>query len=279
MAGLSVCLTFDFDAVSVWIATMRQRSPSAMSRGEFGVVGARRLLGVLQRNSIRSTWFIPGHTIESFPEVCEEVVAAGHEIGHHNYCHENPRSLKPGEERAVMERGIAAITSLTGSAPRGYRSPAWDHSAATLGLLHEFGFDYDSSLMAQDFEPYWPRDDPRPGTDAPYQRGPRVPVVELPVDWALDDWPYFNVNWVQPHIGLRTPSDVFEVWREEFDYAIASYPHGVFTLTMHPQIMGRGSRIRMLERLIAHMRAHNIQFRTLADVAAEWRTANPFDPT
>jgi peptidoglycan/xylan/chitin deacetylase (PgdA/CDA1 family) len=278
MAGLSVCLTFDFDAVSVWIATMRQRSPSAISRGEFGVVGARRLLGLLQRDNIPATWFIPGHTIDSFPEACEAVVAAGHEIGHHNYCHENPRSLQPDAERAAIERGIECIRRLTGTAPRGYRSPAWDHSAATLGLLREFGFEYDSSLMARDFEPYWPHDDPRPEPEGPFVRGPRVPIVEIPVDWSLDDWPYFNVNWAQPHVGLRAPSDVFEVWRDEFDYALAHYPNGVFTLTMHPQIIGRGSRLMMLERLIGHMRLGNIQFRRLGDVAAEWRAANPFTP-
>jgi peptidoglycan/xylan/chitin deacetylase (PgdA/CDA1 family) len=277
--ALSVCLTFDFDAVSVWIATMRQRTPSAISRGEFGLVGARRVLELLDRHSIRSTWFIPGHTIDSFPGACEAVVAAGHEVGHHNYCHENPRALEPGAERLAIERGIAAIDRLTGQRPRGYRSPAWDHSPATLGLLYEYGFVYDSSLMAADFEPYWPRDDPPPTAEAPFVPGPRLPIVEFPVDWSLDDWPYFNVNWAQPHVGLRTPGDVYEVWRDEFDYALANHPGGVFTLTMHPQIIGRGSRVMMLERLIGHMAAQpGVEFRTMAEVADAWRAVHQFEP-
>lgn len=203
--ALSVCLTFDFDAVSLWIGSMRQRTPSAISRGEFGLIGARRILDLLEREGLPATWFIPGHTIDSFPAACEAVVAAGHEVGHHNYCHENPGQVTPEEERRAIERGIAAIERLTGKRPRGFRSPAWDHSPATIGLLQEFGFEYDSSLMATDFEPYWARADGPQEPDGPFSPGPKVPIVEIPVDWSLDDWPYFGLNWARNHVGLRTP--------------------------------------------------------------------------
>ncbi|MFN0148062.1 MAG: polysaccharide deacetylase family protein [Dehalococcoidia bacterium] len=277
MGQVSVCLTFDFDAISVKLGARGTASPSEISRGEFGAVGAPRLLALLKRHEIRTTWFIPGHTIETYPETARAVAAAGHEVGHHNYCHENPRGLSPDEERRILERGISCIEKLTGARPRGYRSPAWDHSPQTVELLVELGFAYDSSLMADDFTPYYCRTGDTASADGPFQFGPQVPLVEVPVDWTLDDWPYFGLNWQAHHIGLRTPNEVFEVWAGEFDYMYANIDGGVFTLTMHPQIIGRGSRLLMLERLISHIAGRpGVAFRPLAEVAEAFRAANPF---
>ena len=166
--SVSVCLSFDFDAMSVWLTTMRSRSLSTVSRGEFGKVGTERLLDTLSRYQVPSSWFIPGHTIETFPDLVKRVADAGHEIGHHGYCHENPASVKPDEEQRILERGIACIRRTTGKNPIGYRSPAADLSPHSVSLLVEFGFLYDSSMMANDFTPYYCRvgDDMR--TDGPY---------------------------------------------------------------------------------------------------------------
>jgi peptidoglycan-N-acetylglucosamine deacetylase len=102
--------------------------PSAISRGEFGAVATERLLQMLARWEIRSTWFIPGHTIDTYPDLVRRIADAGHEIGHHNYCHENPisLSLELEEETRVLDRGTDAIRRITGKPPEGFRSPAWD---------------------------------------------------------------------------------------------------------------------------------------------------------
>jgi len=274
--GTSICLSFDFDAISVWIGSMGAKSPGAVSRGEFGVVGAMRLLELLKRYDISSTWFIPGHTIETYPDAVRAVVDAGHEIGHHNYCHENPRSLSAEQELAVLERGIECIRGLTGRAPSGFRSPAWDITSKTVGFLQELGFEYDSSLMGNDFTPYYCRVGDEVVTDGPFHFGQEVSLVELPVDWTLDDWPYFGLNWQAHHVGLRTPSEVFDIWAAEFDYASRLPGHKVFTLTMHPQIIGRGSRLMMLERLLDHMRSQpNVEFRSMGEAAEKFRSAHP----
>jgi peptidoglycan/xylan/chitin deacetylase (PgdA/CDA1 family) len=262
--AVSVCLTFDFDAISVWIGSMGSRSPGNISRGEFGVVGARRVISLLEQHDIRSTWFIPGHTIETYPDAARAVAEAGHEIGHHNYCHENPRTLELAQELAIIERGIDCIARLTGSPPAGYRSPAWDLSPNTLGLLQEFGFVYDSSLMADDFSLYRPRVGDEARTDGPFAFGEEIDLVEVPVDWPAH------------HVGLRTPDDVYAVWAAEFDYLYQRVGEGVFTLTMHPQVIGRGHRLLMLERLIEYIRGHDgVTFRTMGDVAAEWKLQHP----
>jgi peptidoglycan/xylan/chitin deacetylase (PgdA/CDA1 family) len=273
---MSVCLSFDLDAISVWIGSMQSKSPVNISRGEFGAaVGTGRILETLKRYDVPSTWFIPGHTIETFPDVCREVVDAGHEIGHHNYLHENPRTLDETAERAVLERGISCIENLTRQRPRGFRAPAADHSASTVRLLAELGFSYDSSLMARDFEPYYARTGDSWISDGPFHFGQPVDLVELPVDWCLDDWPYFGLNWNAHHVGLRSAEEVFGIWANEFDYFHARIGEGVFVLMLHPQLMGRGHRLMMLERLIEHVRRPAVEVRQLGDVAAQWRAANP----
>ena len=181
-SSATVCLSFDFDAISLWIGPYGATSPSMISRGEFGAVGARRLLRLLDRFGVPATFFVTGHTADTYPEIVREIVAAGHEIGHHGYLHENPAALGSKErEREVLEMGLRALDRAAGVRPVGYRSPAWDNSPHTIELLLEAGFRYESSLMGDDFTPYWCRvgDVIRP--DGPYEFGPEVDLVEMPV--------------------------------------------------------------------------------------------------
>lgn len=272
----TVCLSFDFDAFSGWLRDDGSNTPSNLSRGEFGDIGARRLLALLAEYRIPSTWFVPGHTIESFPGTAEAIVNAAHELAHHNYAHENPRALTEPEERRAIERGIAAIEQVTGAQPAGYRSPSWDVSHNTLRLLSEYGFEYDSSLMGNDFSPYRPRTGDVINAEGPARFGEKLPIVEMPVDWSLDDYPYFGLRWSTGLVGLRTPSQVGEVWRDEFDWMQSHVDGGIFTLTMHPQVIGRGARLTMLEGVIQHMQAQpGVVFRRMQDVARDWAEANP----
>lgn len=278
--NVSVCLSFDFDAMSVWLTTMRSRSLSTVSRGEFGKVGTERLLDVLRRHQVLSSWFIPGHTIDTFPDLVKRIADTGHEIGHHGYCHENPALVAPDEERRILERGIACIQRVSGKTPIGYRSPAADLSPQSVSLLVEFGFLYDSSMMANDFTPYYCRVGDEMRTDGPYIFGKEVDLVELPMDWSLDDWPYFGLHWPAHHIGLRTPEEVSRIWLADFDFLYQRMGEGVFILTMHPQVIGRGHRILMLEQVIDHIKGHEgVKFKTMREVATEWKQAHPLKRT
>ena len=274
--NISICLSFDFDAMSAWIGSFKSTSPSVISRGEFGKVGTPRLLELLERYHIPATWFIPGHTIDTFPELVEKIAAAGHEVGHHGYCHENPATLPLEEERRVLEKGLESIRRVVGKSPQGYRSPAWDTSSFTLNLLLEHGFFYDSSMMANDFTPYYCRVDDKITKDGPYGFGKEVELVELPVTWGLDDFPPFEFV-IGSNTGLSAPSQVYEVWSGDFDYLYQRLGEGVFTLTMHPQVIGRGHRLLMLEKFIEYMRGHSgTRFCTMGEVAAEWKQNYPF---
>lgn len=277
MSNPTVCLSFDFDAISLWIGPMGAKSPSMISRGEFGAVGVMRILRLLEREAIPATFFVTGHTAETYPTQTRAIAEAGHEIGHHGYLHENPIDLSPADEERVLLRGLAALDAVTGVRPTGYRSPSWDNSPNTIDLLLKHGFRYESSLMADDFTPYWARTGDAINLEGPYRFGQSVDLVELPVSWLLDDFPHFEYirlpNRVSP--GLSAASKVEEIWRDEFDFMVRDVPGGVFTLTMHPQVIGRGHRVLMLERLIAHFRESGAQFTTLATASDTFRTLSP----
>ena len=271
----TVCLTFDFDAISIWIGPMAARSPSMISRGEFGAVGVDRILKLLERESIQATFFVTGHTAETYPDHLRAIVSAGHEVGHHGYLHENPNSLDGREaEKQVLLRGLEALDTVAEVRPTGYRSPAWDNSPHTVELLIEHGFRYESSLMADDFTPYYCRVGDVIQDNGPYLFGDSVDLVEMPVSWILDDFPHFEYLRVGERVspGLSATSKVEEIWNDEFTWCHNNVENGVFTLTMHPQVIGRGHRMLMLERLIATFKTHDVNFRPVGVASEEFRT-------
>ncbi len=264
----TVCLTFDFDALSVWLSSFAPATPAMLSRGEYGArVGLPRILSLLAEYRIPATFFVPGHTAESFPAGVEAILAGGHELAHHSYDHRDPSTLSLDEERRDLEHGLAVLGRFLGRPPLGYRSPSWDYSPVTLSLLVEYGFLYDSSLFAGDFHPYHPRLGDRVGLDEPLQPGREVSLWEFPVDFTLDDWPHFTFNFDPLRVGLSAPGKVLEIWQDDFDYMAGHEPGGIFTLTMHPQVIGRGHRMAMLERFVSHCRAAGATFERMADVA------------
>lgn len=266
-----VCLTFDFDAISGFIAR-GMTTPTPISRGEFGVVASERILALLRRYEIAATWFIPGHTLETYPEACRQVFAAGHEIGHHGWTHVPPANLSREQEEAGLVRANAAIRALTGREARGYRSPSWDLSPNTIGLLLKHGFLYESSMMGHDYLPYRAREGDVIELEKPAMLGPESPLIEMPISWTLDDYPHFEFVRTNTTIlgGLKPAGGVLENWYDDFDYMTRLMDWGVITYTCHPYVIGRGHRMMMLERLIEKLRARGAVFLTMEDAAREW---------
>ncbi len=271
---VQIALTFDFDAYSTWIGSHNATSPSMLSRGEFGPVGVRRILPLLDRYGAKATFFVPGHTALAFPSAVQAIADAGHEIGHHGWVHENPVLLSPAEERTVLLRGLDALDKVAGVRPVGYRSPAWDNSPDTVPLLLEHGFVYESSMMGHDYEPYWCRVGDRWSKTEAFEFGTPVELVEMPVSWHLDDFPHFEFmagpgGYLQ---GGRSTSDVLETWCAELDYLCDRVSEGVLVLTMHPQIIGRGSRMLMLEAFLERVTGKaNAEFTRCDHHVARWK--------
>jgi peptidoglycan/xylan/chitin deacetylase (PgdA/CDA1 family) len=207
--------------------------------------------------------------METFPRAFASIIEAGHEIAAHGCFHEAVPKLDNHDERRLMARQIEQHIANVGVRPRGYRSPAWDFTDETMALLEEFGFEWDSSLMGRDFEPYRPRP-----VEVRWEEGsvfgPPSSLLEIPVSWYLDDWP--AVEFV-PGVsaGLGDTTTILNRWRDHFDYAYANVPNPVYVLTVHPQTIGRAHHIMMFEKLIEHMSAHEgVWFATLSEIYDCW---------
>jgi peptidoglycan/xylan/chitin deacetylase (PgdA/CDA1 family) len=229
-ARCAVAFTFDFDAEEVWLAgdPDAESKPGLLSMGAYGAnVGVPEILRLLDRRGLPATFFVPGRVAEMHPDRVREIVAAGHELGAHGYTHRSPTSLRRVEEEEEL-RKTKTILEGFGTEVRGYRSPAWEFSVNTLELLAGHGIGYSSNLMDR-LHPY---------------RHPNG-VVELPVQWLLDDAAHF---WFSPDEWVKkisTPSEVREIWEEEL-LGIRDLG-GLCVLTMHPQVIGRPSRLRFLD--------------------------------
>jgi peptidoglycan-N-acetylglucosamine deacetylase len=268
---LTVALTIDHDAIS---DSIRRGDPIVkLSHGEFGPrVGAPRILELLARRGIQATWFVPGHTLETFAESTAAILAGGHELACHGWFHEDFSELSTDDQRAILERSAEAVERVSGVRPAGWRAPYWALGPRTLELVEAAGFAYDSSLMDGDYELHRVRLGDRHSETEGTRWGMESSLVEVPVYWALDDWPHFEPG--SSRDGLAAPSRVLEIWLAELDYAWRNAPGGLLTVTVHPECIGRGHRMTMLESFIEAARAlDGVVFDRLDRVVARWSAA------
>ena len=218
---LSVALTIDHDAISD--SVRRGDSPVKFSHAEFGPrVGAKRLLAMLAQRGIPSTWFVPGHTLTTFTDDTDAILAGGHELACHGWFHEDFGELSVKEQQDVLGRSVEAVRAVTGTAPAGFRAPYWSLGEASIGLIEAAGFAYDSSLMANDYDLYRIRHGDRHSTTDGTTWGQPGTLVEVPVYWAMDDWPLLRAGH-RPRRALGAVQ-VLEIWTEELRYAHAHAP-------------------------------------------------------
>lgn len=272
----------DVDAVAGWLGSYAgEDSPDDISRGLFaGEVGSPRLLKLFDKYNIKTTWFVPGHSIETFPEQMKMVVDAGHEIGAHGYSHENPIAMTAGQEEEVLLKSIDLIEKLSGKRPRGYVAPWWEFSNITNELLLKHGIRYDHSLMHNDFTPYYVRvgdkwtkiDYSKQAHEwmKPLERGYDTDLVEIPANWYLDDLPPMMFIKKSPNShGFVNPRDIEQMWRDQFDWVYREHDYAVFGMTIHPDVSGRPQVLAMHERLIEHINQHEgvrwVTFEEIAD--------------
>ena len=237
------------------------KSIGRLSWGQYGArVGVPRIAALLARHGVRASFYVPAVTALIYPEEQQALVAAGHEIGIHGWIHELNSGLSYEDELDLMLRSSDTLTRVTGIRPVGLRTPSWDFSPSTLRIQREMGLLYDSSLMADE--------------DC-YElllHGEPSGVIEMPVEWVRDDAVYFMMNRFQAQRPYTPPTDVFDIFRREFD---AAYDQGgIFQLTCHPHIIGYRSRIWILDELIRHAKAKkDVWFATHEEVV-RWAKAN-----
>jgi len=253
-ARVAVLLSYDVDNETVQGLRTGQVSIGPLSQGQYGWrVALPRIVDLMNRENVPSTFFFPAWSLKIAPQQAALIQESGmHEIAVHGWIHELNTSLDGPTEERLLRDAVDTIEEITGTRPVGYRAPSWNHSPNTLRIVREMGFLYESSLMAD---------------DRPYelvQDGEPTGMVELPVEWILDDAPLFNPR----GNSYMNPRDVMQVWIDEFDKA---WEEGtMFLLTMHPHVSGHRSRIVALEGLIDHMQAKGGVWFGTHEEAARW---------
>lgn len=238
----AVCFTFDLDAETMWISRDPANAEriSVMSQGAYGPkVGVPLILDFLARNRLTATFFVPGWTAERYPSVVKAIHGEGHEVAHHGYLHEPLEGRSRAEEEEILVRTSRILAEITGQPPVGYRAPLYEITKETLSLLEAHGFLYSSNLM----DSLWP-----------YVHGTASRIVEIPVQWLLDDGPFFAFGYHPPLYRQIFPTAaVLSAWKDEFR---GGHEVGAaFTLILHPQLSGRPSRLLMLQELVDYMRS------------------------
>ncbi len=288
--NIQCTFSVDLDAVAGFLGSWGGGdSLYDMQRGIFaGQVGTPRVLRLLEKYNIKATWFIPGHSIETFMGQTKSVAQMGHEIGAHGYSHEPPTKLTRTQEEDILKRSIELIEDVSGKRPSGYSAPWWEPSAHTFDLLLEHGFKYGHTQAYHDFLPFYARvgeswtkvDYSKPAVQwmKPLIHGKEVDLVEIPTNWYIDDLPPLMFIKQAPNSGgWFNPRDIEEMWRDQFDWVYREMDYAVFPITIHPDVAGRPQVLLMLERLISHISAHEgVRWMTMDEINNDFRRRAPF---
>ncbi len=265
-------------------------SPSDIQRGIFATeVGVPRLLNLFKKFDLTTSFFIPGHTIETFPKEMDMIVEQGHEIGAHGYLHENPIAMTENQEEDVLVKSVELIESLCGKKPTGYVAPWWEMSNSTAALLLKHGFSYDHSQGYRDFQPFYARvgdewnviDYTASAKDwmKPLKHGHEIDLVDIAANWYVDDLPPMMFMKKVPNShGFVSPRDIEQMWKDQFDWVYREMDYAVFAFTIHPDVSGRPQVLLMLERLIEYINQHAAaEWMTFDEIANDFRARFPFE--
>lgn len=264
-ARCAVMLSFDVDGPTLWVdrATGRYADVRGFAQGGYGPWrGVPRILDLLDELAVPATFFVPGKTIEQWPDAVRDIAASGHEIGHHGWWHETYFDHSLDDQERIIARAQDELEQVTGRRATGFRSPSGDIAEGTPALLHRLGFAYSSSMR---------------GDDRPYRwglSGPETDLIEIPAHWELDDYHQFAYHDDPPvpvsRDRISPTAETFANWRWEF----AGYHRfGLcYVIMMHPQVIGTPTRMRALAGLVAHIREYpGVWFAEGREIAAWWR--------
>ncbi|KAK9386499.1 hypothetical protein V1515DRAFT_622459 [Lipomyces mesembrius] len=287
-----VCYGVDIDAVAGWLGSYGgEDSSNDISRGLWaGTIGVRRLLTMFDKYGIKATWFIPGHSLETFPEECAMIRDGGHEIGLHGYSHENPADMTIQQQADVLDYTYKLLTKFCGKPPKGSVAPWWETSKEGAELLLKYGIEYDHSLSHHDAQAYWLRtgdtwtkiDYSKKASEwmKPLVYGQDTGLVEIPGNWYIDDLPPMMFIKASPNShGYVNPRDIEDIWKDHFEYFYREYDEFIFPMTIHPDVSGRPHVLLMHERIIEFINSHDgVEWVTMGEMADDFKSKNTPSP-
>lgn len=268
-------LTFDLDGESLWRCRDPENAnrPVILSQGRYGPETAMpRILKLLRKYEIPATFFIPGFTVNQYPDLTKQIDEEGHEIGNHGWSHTYPDNMesRAQEEQEYLDSSNL-IEKLTGKRPKGFRSPSWEFSHHTLEIIEGMTeFEYSSNMMDCDKIKYL------------NFNGRKSKLVEIPISWIMDDAAFWLYSLRTPGKAIQPLASVEQYWKDEFDGLFEEFIEEIeekgdsdicYVLTCHPQIIGRPSRMKVLERLITHMlNSGRVEFITGIEAAKRFKS-------
>lgn len=298
---VKIAWSVDFDAVSGWLGTGQHpnNSTADYSQGYFSAhVGVPRLLKLFCRLGIQDkiTWFVPGHSMETFPNETKAIVDSGCEIALHGYAHEGAYQMTAEQERDVLHKCIKLVEDLTGKKPNGYRAPLYLLKERTIALLQEHNFLWDSSLTHYDSTPYFLPKNPSPiepidfnpkvkaeswmHPSPTFDKLPKSSLVEIPGNWYTEDMTplqfYPNTPNSAGYVDVRI---VERMWQDRFEWLRREIADGdenikVFGIIVHPDTSGMAHIIGMIERFLLWVKSfgdEEVEFLTYTEIAEEWK--------
>ncbi|TAQ89363.1 hypothetical protein B7494_g2334 [Chlorociboria aeruginascens] len=309
---IRILIGIDFDAISGFLGTGTSptNDMATYSTGFFaGQVGVPRLLRLFKKHGISSkvTWFIPGHSMETFPKETKMIVDSGAEIACHGYAHEGGAQMTEQQEEDVIKKCVKLATALTGKKPKGWRAPLYQLREHTVKVLEKQGFLYDSSLNHHDSAPYYL---PRHSVITPIDFSPCLPaaswmhptpslpplssttLVEIPANWYMEDMTPMQYLPAAPNShGFVSANAVMEMWKERFEFLYsdcgdeeseqdvagdekAKKETGfIYPLVLHPDTSGMAHVIGMIDRMISWLKSQGkeVEFCRYEDVALEFK--------
>lgn len=203
---------------------------------EYGMrVGFWRFLDVLEKRGIRATFAVNGTACDVYAEACEAAHKANWEFMGHGFVQKPMHHVE--DQKEAIEQTIAAISKLTGKAPRGWESPGLTETGETLDFLAEAGIEYVAD---------WVLD------DQPVNLKTRAGnIVSVPYTVEINDV-------VMTAIQQHRSDEIFLRGRDQFDqlYKEGETIPRVMAISIHPYLTGAPHRIRYLEALYDHILSH-----------------------
>jgi peptidoglycan/xylan/chitin deacetylase (PgdA/CDA1 family) len=252
----AINLTFD-NLGSAFDLFRADTDQGVFSEGNYSVRrGLFRVLNLLEKHGIKATFFVEGWNGENNKDLVRKISDVGHEVAAHGWLHESEwgvdppwNKLEPEQEEKLIDKTTSSLESATGIRPIGWRGPGALMTPRTIEFLYNKGYIYSSDFLDDDI-PYLMELSKK-----------RIDFLQLPFDWTLNDSTYYSNR--RP---IRSPRDVLDIWKGEFD--IRFKETGYFNLTCHPRFSGKPTRIKILDKLLFHIKEHpNVWFARCKDIA------------
>ncbi|KAH0836861.1 carbohydrate esterase family 4 protein [Lanmaoa asiatica] len=277
----------DVDAVAGWLGSYGgEDSPLDVSRGMYaGEVGVPRLLKLFKKYGITTSWFIPGHSLETFPKEMAAVRDAGHEMFISCLALQNPSEMSLEQQRDILDHTYKLLTDFNfGKPPKGSVAPWWETSKEGTALLLQKGIEYDLNFPSSQAyylrdEDYWTKIDYSAKAETwmkPLTKGNETGIVEIPANWCVSLFQssrIFIADYGHSQVNVR---DVEQLWKDTFTYLYREEESFIFPITIHPDVSGVPDiplTYRVQERFIEWVNTHaDVKWATMYEMSGEFRS-------